>query len=455
MKNMSWRERIIGCGVIILFLAMGAVLCRAFVTNVVIPKWKINNAVTDFIMEKPEKARPYHKLVSVKWDKLYPFKDSKKAAAAKNKKNTVIQFKERITGLEQKITTKEKAISNYSNEKLWGFQDWVEMKMAYEKWIGWDICGYIRWIGKDYLVNRSLNRIDKRRKIQSVTEFYNFCKEQGIPFLFVQTPYKVSQNIEQDRFPILGNTNAQADALIQGLEANNIPVLDIRDEVEKEKLAHYNLFFKTDHHWKPQTAMWAAERITKNLQARPDINLQYDSFLLTPEAYKEVVYQRNFLGSQGRKVTLARADPEDISLFYPKTETDFAYIIPSRKIHLRGDFSVMYDMNQIREGDYYYKNSYAAYSYGDQALIQIRNYKVGVNGKHVLMIKDSFGDAVEPFLAMTVAQLDVIDLRHFTGSLQTFIERTHPDVVMVLYNPSESVGNQINWTSHKDLFDFR
>ena len=50
-------------------------------------------------------------------------------------------------------------------------------------------------------------------------------------------------------------------------------------------------------------------------------------------------------------------------------------------------------------------------------------------------------------------QLDLLDLRYFNGSVETYIAETQPDVVMVLYNP----GNlkEIDWDTHLSTFDFR
>ena len=49
--------------------------------------------------------------------------------------------------------------------------------------------------------------------------------------------------------------------------------------------------------------------------------------------------------------------------------------------------------------------------------------------------------------------MDVIDLRSFDGSLETYINMSKPDTVILLYNPG--VEGKIDWDSHTSLFDFR
>ena len=71
------------------------------------------------------------------------------------------------------------------------------------------------------------------------------------------------------------------------------------------------------------------------------------------------------------------------------------------------------------------------------------------NGK-ILVIKDSFAQAVNPFLAMTAGTVVSWDLRYNTDSLRDYIAENDFDAVLVLY--SESMINH-----HREgrfMFDF-
>ena len=46
-----------------------------------------------------------------------------------------------------------------------------------------------------------------------------------------------------------------------------------------------------------------------------------------------------------------------------------------------------------------------------------------------------------------------LDVRHFTGSVKNYIAVHKPDVVIVMY--TGSLSGSIDWSSHKDEFDFR
>lgn len=70
------------------------------------------------------------------------------------------------------------------------------------------------------------------------------------------------------------------------------------------------------------------------------------------------------------------------------------------------------------------------------------------------MIKDSYGRPVSTFLGTVVREVDVIDPRHFMGSIETYIRETHPDIVIVLL----SVGTlqlPSSYGFRSNIFDLR
>lgn len=95
---------------------------------------------------------------------------------------------------------------------------------------------------------------------------------------------------------------------------------------------------------------------------------------------------------------------------------------------------------------------YRGYNYGDQPVIRINNL-ADTDGKRILIIDDSFGNCVISCLALCESEVDSLDLRHFTGSLENYIRTFDPDIVMVLYN-AENIGRTVDRTTHTDMFDF-
>lgn len=291
------------------------------------------------------------------------------------------------------------------------------------------------WI-KAYLQVVQQTHIDK------LINFYEFCKEENVDFLYVQPlALKATPKINEELFNGADMIAHNANVICANLRQYDIPYLDLREHITIDSEEQYQeLFFKTDLHWRAETGLWAANLLAAELNNRYDYT--FDLSMFDIDNYDVVMYENGTLGSYGRTITLAQAQPEDFTLLYPKFETDFHYIIPSKEFAAKGDFSVTYDMSTFGNYDYYNEDAYAAYNYGNRALIELDNM-LNTDGKKTLILKDSFANVVTPFLALGTQEVDVIDLRWFTGNLRDYIKVTKPDTVVVIYASTESV-----------LFDF-
>ena len=67
----------------------------------------------------------------------------------------------------------------------------------------------------------------------------------------------------------------------------------------------------------------------------------------------------------------------------------------------------------------------------------------------ILFLTESFSDVVMPFLACNYSEVEELDLRCFTGSLEKYIEESKPDAVVILYSAYD-----FNAGTHMDLFNF-
>ena len=108
-------------------------------------------------------------------------------------------------------------------------------------------------------------------------------------------------------------------------------------------------------------------------------------------------------------------------------------------------------MKKVEKIDYYGKTFYGAYIYGNHAVSKFENY-LSKNNVRLLLIHDSFGNSVVPFVSLGVKYVDSLDLRYFTGSVRSFVEKNKPDAVIVLYNPNSL---RSDGELHKSTCDFR
>lgn len=436
----------------VLMCFMFSIVFKLFVRMVLVKHFNMNNTFTQIVfwgneelnnagMDDPE----------IDWGALYPFTEDNSKIETESPNLNVLPFQQ-YTRMVDSIKSK---IDKYSNQNLFGYSKITEWAKGYDSFLEWNFAPYSEYNGvmalDDGYLTEFIEETDMTENAKSVIELNQYCKDRNIDFLYIQAPYKISKYDDIDISGKLDFSNQNADALLDRLSDAEVPTYDLREEIYKGKLKHHELFYRTDHHWLPTTGLWASEKISE--YCNDHYNFHIDTSLMDIDNFKVVEYSKWFLGSQGKKVTLSRIDPDDFSLLYPNIQANFHYVIPSKDIDKEGDFSITYDLEQVKEKNYYKKNPYAAYNYGDQPLIQIEN-RLKAEEKKILLVKDSFSDCVSSFLALGVKQVDVIDLRHFKGSLRTYINLSKPDLMIVMYNPDNIVG-KINWTVHTSLFDFR
>jgi hypothetical protein len=352
-----------------------------------------------------------------------------------------------------------KRLGDWTEKNFYSYYSLAELQRSYDKTIHWNIInpaynvtslrdGYWAFVHK---------KQDMKERVDSVISFNRFLKSLGIPLTYIQAPGKISKYGEQDAW--LRNhydfSNANADQLLSGLQQNGIDTIDLREHFHETVPEHqyHQLFFRTDHHWLPQTALHAAGFVAKHLHQKYDIKI--NSSNLDANHYNIENLPRYFLGSAGKKVTLSQTQPEDFPILHPAFFTNIHLEVPDKGIKKEGPFEITYDRDEIDHIDYYKRNPYSAYGYGDRPLVTINNLQLaGLSDQKILVIKDSFGDTMVPLLSLGCKNIAAVDIRHFDGSLHAFIKEYHPDVVLILYTYDWS-DDTIDWNSHGDKFDFR
>lgn len=354
------------------------------------------------------------------------------AAVASRLSAWIDDLRAALAPLEEAVDAWEETVDDTTNEKLPFYGTVVELANAYDALIGWEIVAVDSYnavinAGDNYFLT-CVELRDETANAQAGIEIDALCRELGMKHLYIETPGKTCRDDAHNDVTDFYNRNA--DSLLGLLSAAGVETLDLRDALHEAGMDHHASFYQTDHHWLAETGLWATGVIAETVNER--FGLTLDTAALEAEKFDYVVYEDWFLGSQGKKVTLARAVPEDFTMIYPKETVDLSISIPSLAVEKRGDFDVTYRYAMVDTCDYYNLNPYAAYLYGDNALTRITNHNAK-NDVRVLMLGHSFDNTVVPFLALAAAQVDSIDLRTFTGSLETFLRENQYDVVIECY----------------------
>ena len=413
-------------------------------------KWLFLDKDDNFVESKKNKdKRTDNVLDAGYWERRYPFKNVETCNEAE-KKSRLRKWQdatnERMEGLRNKLNLH---MENY----LFGYNQMVSWSRKYEELLGKNLelvpINSVYKLPDDYLTFFH-ERKSTHEMVKNVKQFFDYGKTLGAECVYICAPFKVWER-DTGCYGIKDFSNQNADEFLHGLEKNGIRYIDLREQIRRQKWDNHTLFFRTDHHWLPATALWATNEVGTFLNRELGKKIAVENF--DPERFRRVTYEKWFLGVQGKKVTLQNAIPDDIDLFYTKDKADLHLCVPSRGVDIKGAFDVWYDMKEIEPRNYYESKPYSAYGYGENPFVRVHNNGVVPDVK-VLLVRDSFGDAFYPFFSLGVRDMTIVDLRYFTGSLVTLAEEEKPDIILVLYNP-DMFDWEMDYRNHKDIWDFR
>lgn len=272
---------------------------------------------------------------------------------------------------------------------------------------------------------------------ENVYRLSQYVENQGMNFLYVELPYKAK---DTSVYPagVTDYGNANADRITDLLSKRNVNVLDLRNQIHESGKSSSELYFKTDHHWKPETAIWGTGEISKML-AEVDPAWTDSIFFRDMRNYQVERYPNQFLGSIGRKIGPMYIGKEEFQVIVPKFNTEYEYRVPRRvgDVLKKGTFEDVFINRKNLSGGELDTNTYGVYCDGDHNKEIVKNRKAP-NTKKIVLIRDSFSCTLMPYLSLYTNQVITFDLRYFKArSMYSYI-RKHPDIdtVIVAYNPS-------------------
>lgn len=181
---------------------------------------------------------------------------------------------------------------------------------------------------------------------------------------------------------------------------DNVKAIDVYTALGKHATEH--IYSRTDHHWAPLGAYYAAMEFAK-VAGVPFKDLSH---------YNEVVVPK-YVGSmyQFSNDEAVLRSPERFVYHKPKDiEYTTTYIRHGQTKPYQGSFFI----------DYKGPGAYCSFMGGDSKITQVR---CGTkNGRRLLIIKDSFGNAMPGYLFYSFDEVHVIDFRYFNKSVKNYVK---------------------------------
>lgn len=190
-----------------------------------------------------------------------------------------------------------------------------------------------------------------------------------------------------------------SDVFANYTEGSQVIPVDIYDALDYHKDQY--LYFNTDTHWAPLGAYWAYTTFCEaaNQTAAP----LSDFTVSTVEDFTGYLYVAT------GESCLAE-NPDHIDLYEP----GYNYTI---ELSYDGvSFTELSGMYAPDEG-----MGYSMVLWGDNPLVRITNHD-DASGRKLLLVKDSYGNAIAPFLAANYSEIHVADFRSFPGKLPAYCQ---------------------------------
>ena len=273
------------------------------------------------------------------------------------------------------------------------------------------------------------------KKADGILRLKKAVENFGCDLLYVQLPSKIKQDKNLLPKYVEDFSFLNTESFLALLKQRGIRFYDLRSELYASAEDCGKLFYRTDHHWKAETGLAAAGIIAEILGR--DYGFDSKAELFREDSFNKEEYRGIFLGSLGKRLGKYYVAPDDFNLLTPKYDTSYLckYHKEDGQILIKeGNFRSAWIFEEYIKKDYFSANVYMAYAGGPLPIIECENRLL--RGKTLLVVTDSFGDTLFPFLSVAFERLIIVDPRLYKDSIADLAAAERPDLCLFVINPS-------------------
>ena len=286
---------------------------------------------------------------------------------------------------------------------------WVGLKTKLERFVGKQDSGGVYFARDGFLIEQ-FSQVDTDRlekNIKSVLSFSDYVQNKlGISVQTMLAP--VASGVLEEKLPPNAPEVDQA-ALLSQAEEEGISLINVMDVLQAHDTEY--IYYRTDHHWTSLGAYYSYQAWQKQL-GRTTKPLS---------DYTEEVLSSTFFGTTYSKANLYELQPDTITAYYTSDQAEVWYNDDPKPVQS------FYTRHYLAE-----KDQYSVFLNGNQPVTKVMGRNQ--DGGKLLLIKDSYANSFAQFAIEDYAEVHLIDLRYWKGSVTEYIKTHDITQVLILYN---------------------
>lgn len=257
--------------------------------------------------------------------------------------------------------------------------------------------------GNEGNAERYTNAISSTKQaLGDQVEVYNMVVPSSVEFALPQK----YQNMSKSQKPVI-------DKIYDNLDSK-VKTVDAYKALEKHKNEY--IYFNTDHHWTSLGAYYAYEQFAKEAGFQAKSLNEFKKYS-----------KKDFLGTLYTQTQDTKLKENADVVDYYKIPVDYDVFRYEKGKEDTPVSSTLY-------ADYVDGvNAYSLFLHGDFPMIKIQNNDSN-NGKKLVVVKESYGNAFVPFLIPHYDEIYVVDSRYYNSSLKKLVNEQEVKEVLFINN---------------------
>lgn len=181
------------------------------------------------------------------------------------------------------------------------------------------------------------------------------------------------------------------------------------------------IFYRTDHHWTTLGAFYGANALLETLGKEP----------LTMEEFAPETASEDFNGTLYSQSGIHWLEPDTIEYWAGEEGLSVTSWRTGKP-----EESVLYDRSWLTV-----KDKYSSFLGGNQPLAVIKNENNPDGGK-IMLLRDSYADALAPLLAQRFAEVHLLDLRYYRMPAAVYAQQYDIDEICVVYSVQNFISDK-------------